>query len=1767
MSDLLPALQSLNAPTAQPVDASAIDKNLRSIRQVESTWRLFDLPDEVRLDLAAQQGVTPQHLNTFLTGIDRDLHNENPEDLPAPQAPLVTPLRVSSGVNYSPVSQDAFDQASGFIQQLRGVKTDDQLSPTSVQDWKLQAIQKGYMNRPDDGVVDGSWSPELTSVQRQMHYDTVNDIYRGGVNGQTGFGKVLDTLYHWTSPTGLMKAATSLDLWWDTGAIAKEASSWGDKWRKVGKSHGVLDFGRNLLDAMTGPVDDIVVPAVNLALLFTGVGVGTNYARLGLFGREALTAATAAEGAEAFGLASKVYKIPKLGSFVERVMPAFDLGAADELGKAGWLVPRMAQSDGAIRSAVGGAMQNWKNLRGVIASKGLVQTGMRLGLASQFEHEILPGFHGGGGLNRIPGVQGAVNTALGNPIAQTLGEALFTPYTIFEPGTFTKAGGTLAQDAFKFLGSTAGRAVIGGGVGAGVAAMKSADGGDVAKDIAIGAAAGAALPGAGRLAERTLGKLPVIGKPIHFVGSAAAHTSFLPLSNNEQATSVLANAVRIHLGEDGWKPFEEAIGKDGFMKAFANHYTGGDQEAGAQAGFFTLLSASIDRSASLQATAGSTKGSEGWWNRYWLARNKLQAQVRGFGEDATKEDLVHAIVSKESGIGSGYAKRFRYALDNFKDEDLAEAVALHNDQAQQTIRQLVSPDNLPLDLEGMQDIPVGGTQQFNGLNPLEAQNVGAGYGNLQAQSGPLADYVANTLDTFGDWNKYLPTSDGLRQHILDGMFDEATVAQALDDTGRPISLGYKPPKVQAIDVGDEDATKLITKMHDDLFVDGVMTQGRSKQLNYNPLAREIDPSRSRLTIGRQGTPWKQEVVQHQKRIQLLSQAIKDSMTSATAQLADGSKITSLPEFGAYDTQKLKALFQGATLSGTKQKSLVQLNAFLREHGYAEAFRADPHFIENLVDDTLSGDWVERLKLGNIARNDDGTPARGLAALDARNKELGALARRTAAKIDTEGLLASVRASRGQAEADRFGQYLQHVDSQGYDVVFGADYLMPHDLLHDTPIFSDINDRHMNAMTLGNFFARKAPVELQANVERARRLSIARELSKVTGEAIDPHSSRIDQVTNDLYRYILDPALEQNAKITEDLVHQNLLQRVATGVRTGDSPRSIQDLGLGRRRSLVMDKLIGLGYDSKEADAVWRGVKQGRYAEFKDLGLYSIEAKLRGRNNLLDALHVLGADPNAHFLRQAAVPALAGAVVGSSMSKDSADVPETLLGAAVGGLAGGAALRGLTQAASHLDLGEWARYGYLADNLAAIRDRMRFSLSPFFDLSRYTEAYFLSNTAMPKGFTAPFSHNPKALVRSFAKDFEEAGADSVTAQVQARTKFKGVVNTFKNASKGHYDPGELESTSKWFREVGIMGFDPTGWQSTTFHHLTTGGMKPEEAYRTVKDMYTYGTKGRSAAEQSINFIFFPFSFQKKAMQHAAGWLSDDVTRSILLHDAMKSYQILDDHYDLGNWAKEHLPAIEKLQQLNMFAFGLSPGRLGGINAPYINALVGNPGSRDAARRGAIFNLFLPQGANVAGAAGNVTEAMRKTIPAINDLQHMLIDAQDQMAVIRDPSHQTKWAQTRDASSQWADVKKGIMQALKQRGDQWSDLTKPGYEPLKAWYDKQHAELLKKYPGWAAAQNDAAKAQAELGQERLIRTQNAVSGTGSPSDTQFYQMDTQLNGLKAALGQRGLTFDDLAPSDYDQIRAMGVQMAMQNPGFEMIWNKFWGRTFGPLAAELR
>lgn len=1761
MTDLLAPTDILGSEPILPelagIDASAIDRNLRALKHVESVWRLPELPDEVRLDLSATNGLDSQHLQGFLYGLERDLYND---DVEVPVAPAVPQLRVaSSHGEFGPLALDGYTQAASIISTMRGIRPIEVADGNATERWKLRAIERGALAAPEDGVVDGTWSPELSGIQRQMQYQEVNDAYSGArfgaipLSSSNGHKGLMDHLVDWTSPSGLFRAAVDLDLWWDTGQIGKEVSSWGDKWRKVGDSDSPFDFAKNLFDAVTGPIDDLIVPAFNLGLLFTGLGVGTNFARIGM-------GATAVNSVRTFETVSNIYRVPKLGSLVGRVFPAAGTSAA-ALGEASWTAQKLVKAGGTA-GAVGEAMARWRQIPAVIGTRGIVQTGMKLGVVSRAEHQFLPGFEGKS-LADVPDIETFTDRVTRGPLI-SFGEILFTPYTMFEPGTFTKGGIEVVKGAFDFLGHTAGRTTAGFVAGAGYGTVTGDDTGDVVEGALAGAVGAAALPAVGKVL-RTIGKtgegvfgFEHVSKLVRKTGDVFAHTQWEAIGNDQRMTSLFMAGARQGMDPAQWATFEEGVRTDGFLKTFGR-YTGGDETTASATMAMVAVSASIDRTASMQATGAG----RGWWEQYYLARNKLVAQVRTF-QNPTEEDLAWAIVSKESHSMRDVRDRYDKYLAEIRTDpsSFAELVALHNEQAALTLRQLLSPDNLPL--PGLSEGSAGN------LAPLFS---GSRKADLEAMTG----YIAGTVDTWGSWGKYAPTLTSLNDHVQAGKFADVALLPAISYMGTPTKLSIVDDFMPS-PIADSEFAKITASMHDTLFLDRSISlpQARQAGFYYSPYAREITPYRSRMTLAKTDTVTKQELHQVADELRRTSEVFDKLGVARGVKNMSGGTLIDQPNFTDLGVNELNAMLRQLGRFG-KDPAAAQVRRLHRVLTHMKTQGADitgnPELAVAKYILKLDGDprWL-RYGQSKVMVGADNKVLSGVEALKARRKDLLEQARRTAAEIDADGLVASTRLAKGDDAADELETFFDHAHGQGYKVVYGQEFLMPTDLATTSGLFTDINERHLNAISLGNFFGRKHPEELAMSVQKARQRAVARNLAGVWGGEVRPDDVRVQHAVDDLYRLVIDPERARNEQFLSDVAHQTIIDRVGTSIRTSGQPRSLQDLGLVKNKKRTTSALVGAGWSPEEATAIWRGLVQGRYAEWKDQGLYAIEAKLRGRNQILDMLHVLGGTPNGGRLRKALPGVVAGAYVGSQVDEDN-PLAGALVGGAVGGVARLAAGAVTGRMENALNMSEWADYGYMANSLAAFRDRMRFAMSPFFDMSRYTEAYMLGQIAAPKRaadgsrMVLPLNQSPKALRARLAK---ELGSTH-----KADAKMTEISDAWSKVSHGTFiDLDAIEDTQRQFQEIGMAGFNPTRWMMSSFHYMRESGMESQAAFEAVRDMYTYGTNARSGFEQSVNFMFFPYSFMKKTAGHAAGWIADDLTRAVLLHDAYKAYELLDKHHNIGGWVEEHAPVLSRLRQLNVLAYGLSPGRLGGVNAPFLDVLVGDVSNPDGAeRKGLLFNLLNPIGVNIGeGVSGKeLTKLVKRTVPLFNDLDYMMEDLKSQKNVIFDPEHVTRRAQAREGFDQWTEYKKGVDAALKGMGASWYDLyNNPGMVPLKAEYMLKKRELEGRFPGWLVAKQEGVVDRVRLDQERTDRTNTVLYAPeeATVTDYQFVQFETMLDGLKEMYAQYGITdWEDLPADEFARIRGVALEMVKENAGFKMIYDKFYDHTFGLITTLVR
>jgi hypothetical protein len=805
---------------------------------------------------------------------------------------------------------------------------------------------------------------------------------------------------------------------------------------------------------------------------------------------------------------------------------------------------------------------------------------------------------------------------------------------------------------------------------------------------------------------------------------------------------------------------------------------------------------------------------------------------------------------------------------------------------------------------------------------------------------------------------------------------------------------------------------------------------------------------------------------------------------------------------------------------------------------------------------------------------------GRARLDADIAERDAIA--AAAMADRLGT--TVGRHSGKAQALR--QLAADMEARGYKLVHGVEFLMPEDVAYGIPTFADATRRHMNAVTLGNWFGRRQPIEAWARDDRRRRLLLAEALS-IVGRDIEPSGK---ETTN-----ILDVAeawLKRDQDAAEEalrLAHYQggIGQKVSTRVNSSLTPVRLDDVGgSNRRKAALLEEMRVIGYNEAEAEAIWKAVSKFRQSDFKDMGLYGVEAELRNRNQAAGFLKMLaGTRYGNHVMGRMAGQAATGAAIGAVAGGESFE--DRLRGAVIGaGVGAGvaAAVRPKAIAAA-----EGWRYGHVADAYARLRDSLRFTLSPMFDISRFTEGLMLSQTAVParradgSRLAMPFmsargglipvgAASPKGLRRRLARAAMQGNPNLTKAEAKRRAivEYEQWVDEFSAASKASkdFDRDAIDATGRWYRQVGIVGFSPTDWMATSYAYLRGEGFGAQEAYKASREMYMYGSTGRSAAELSANFIFFPFSFQKKALTHIGKWLNEDLGRSIILHDALKSYEYLDEKYDLDERWKDHIPYLQQMQRLNMFAYGLSPGRFGGINSQLFEG-VGK----------VAWNAFIPFGGNIQDASmgKELQDLGRQMTPIWNDINWMLHDTREVaipniQGAFTPMAAQSYNAQVRDGWDRFNQIRDDYEMALAERGYTLGDLhqgrtTKPWLLEGLIDYEARVAEVAEQYPAWFEARTEQPGNAIALEMEKDLYMQRALAAEAqgvdpSPDVKQVAEMTTfieeNLKRMDLLHGTRDAEF--APPQLFQAVRAKAIEFADRNPSFRSLWNRFWRRDWG-------
>lgn len=511
-------------------------------------------------------------------------------------------------------------------------------------------------------------------------------------------------------------------------------------------------------------------------------------------------------------------------------------------------------------------------------------------------------------------------------------------------------------------------------------------------------------------------------------------------------------------------------------------------------------------------------------------------------------------------------------------------------------------------------------------------------------------------------------------------------------------------------------------------------------------------------------------------------------------------------------------------------------------------------------------------------------------------------------------------------------------------------------------------------------------------------------------------------------------------------------------------------------------------------------------------------------------------------------------------------------------------------------GTMKAWSYLGDHLSMWRDFARFTLSPVFDASRYSEAIVLGQIAAPEGVNLRFNISPSTWRKTRAKGLAKEAGDPVWSnyKTQAAEEFDQVRARYKNAASrfGDYDYNALESATARFSQVGILGFNTYEWETSVFADLVLlHGMDDIDAYKAAKHMFTYGVKPRSAAEVNINAIFFPFSFTKKTIGHAADFAMQDWSRTAMIHNSLRTYYELDDKYNLDDMYEKYLPLFDKVSRLNLLANGVALGQFGGANRPLLDTVLNVPllseGSIQPVINSPIMNAYLPQVFDVS-TPNSLTEAVdsfERMIPLINDLGDLWEDAQEQTYMaIGSPSNITRRAERMEGAKAaqvlketWDTKIREVTKGEKDFSDMSSsyfDASGDGVSNIKQMFDIDMEQIYTDFPEYKDSIGEGVARGVEMQQKEkdYMKAYHDADDSGltykaiKENGTHEQKIGALLSIEDAALDEYGRDrvnlIANVPPEDVDWVRKEYISWVESDPTLLPYYRRHLQSTWGPI-----
>jgi hypothetical protein len=473
-----------------------------------------------------------------------------------------------------------------------------------------------------------------------------------------------------------------------------------------------------------------------------------------------------------------------------------------------------------------------------------------------------------------------------------------------------------------------------------------------------------------------------------------------------------------------------------------------------------------------------------------------------------------------------------------------------------------------------------------------------------------------------------------------------------------------------------------------------------------------------------------------------------------------------------------------------------------------------------------------------------------------------------------------------------------------------------------------------------------------------------------------------------------------------------------------------------------------------------------------------------------------------------------------------------------------------------------RLAEVPGTLFNLRSRVRYQESPLF-------AYRRQFKTMAKGIT---ENVPPVL-------YPEAKMEEMGIASKADTTYRRIFPE-KNSLNAFLDDAErLTSQADLFNL-----YSPRDYYRWGAYWLEKQGFSDDQIRQKMSNVMDYGK--RTAAERSLNAVFFPLSFNKTLMRQFGGFLLTHPGQRMILATLMDQYD-KQGGPEMLTWLEDHTPLIKEFEKLNAFEHGIGLGIAGGINAPYFQGFIkfmtmlgpkkidyGAPSKNDGTLKtlGAYIpavkeftDLFMTSqnnklGGRVGSTAGNLWD---------------IVNTEFQKVVENTPD--TIWLPTRHSSMGYALQQSEAWSYRNQLIAMLSKVLEYNYKNpnnRKAWphwvpqetglwgkaiTKSSIGELVHyKYPAWDNA------ASAVIAQQKATETDRyigAVSARNPLLGQTYRTFDSKAKSVSDAISRDSVSPDKIVALT-DAFRAAAVQLSSTDSTFKEFYKTHYARTFGPL-----